>query len=313
MPQCYTMCATTFGRSGEFDEKAFRLYLHRQIRAGLGLYLGSGGNGESHAMSPAELSRLYAVGVEECKGKVPIHANLPEEHTAEATIAQARIAIRAGVEAVHLYTLEGRHGFIPTDRELAAYFDDVLSAVRHPVVIAVNPTMGYIPEPPIIAEICNRHADIVGIRLSGVREIYMITLQDMVRRPMTYHWQFGSAALDPLALGAELFAAEANIIPATVALFRDLYEQRRFDELGEVLAHIRRFNKFVMRWGPCARWIKMAMHVLKLPGWEGGLRRPYLMPPEPELQQFAHGLLALRIPEITNLAEPLRLAIPPQQ
>ena len=62
MPQCYTMCATTFGKSGEFDEKAFRLYLHRQIRAGLGLYLGSGGNGETHAMSPAELSRLYSVG-----------------------------------------------------------------------------------------------------------------------------------------------------------------------------------------------------------------------------------------------------------
>lgn len=313
MPRCYTMCATTFAKSGEFDEKAFRSYLDRQIRAGLGLYLGSGGNGETHAMSPAELSRLYSVGVEECKGKVPIHANLPEEHTAEATIAQARIAIQAGVEAVHLYTLEGRHGFIPTDRELATYFDDVLAAIHHPAVIAVNPTMGYVPEPPIIAEICNRHADIVAIRLSGVREIYMITLQHMVRRPLTYHWQFGSATLDPLVLGADLFAAEANIIPATVGQFRDLYDQRRFDELGTVLAHIRQFNKFVMRWGPCARWIKMAMHILKLPGWEGGLRRPYLMPREPELQQFANGLLALRIPEITAIAEPLGLTIPLRQ
>lgn len=312
MPRCFTMCATTFAKSGEFDENAFRSYLARQIRAGLGLYLGSGGNGETHAMSPAELRRLYSVGVEECKGKVPIHANLPEEHTAEATIAQARIAIQAGVEAVHLYTLEGRHGFIPTDPELVAYFDDVLAAIHHPAVIAVNPTMGYIPEPSIIAEICNRHADIVAIRLSGVREVYMITLQDMVRRPITYHWQFGSATLDPLALGADLFAAEANIIPATVGQFRDLYEQRHFDELGMVLAHIRRFNKFVMRWGPCARWIKMAMRILKLPGWEGGLRRPYLMPPDPELQQFASGLLALRIPEITTIAEPLGLTIPPR-
>lgn len=313
MPRCYTMCATTFGTSGEFDEHAFRRYLHRQIRVDLGLYLGSGGNGETHAMTAAELSRLYEIGVEECKGKVPIHANLPEEHTATATIEQAGIAIRAGVEAVHLYTPEGRHGFIPTDRELMGYFDDVLSATRHPAVIAVNPTMGYIPEPRAIAEICNRHTDIFAVRLSGVREIYMITLQDLIRRPMTYHWQFGAGTLDPLSLGAELFAAEANIIPATVAEFRDLYEQRRFDDLGIVLGHIRRFNKFVMRWGPCARWVKMAMHVLKLPGWEGGLRRPYLMPPAPEMQQFADGLLALRIPEITAIAERLGLPSPPRQ
>lgn len=313
MPRCYTMCATTFAKSGGLDERALRAYLQRQARVGLGLYLGSGGNGETHAMSSAELSRLYAVGVDECKGKVPVHANLPEEHTAQATIAQARIAIEAGVEALHLYTLEGRHGFVPTNRELAGYFDDVLSAINFPVVIAVNPTMGYIPEPSIIAEICNRHADIVAIRMSGVREIYMITLQDMVRRPVAYHWQFGSASLDPLVLGAELFAAEANIIPETVARFRDLYEEGRFDELGAVLAQIRRFNKFVMRWGPCARWVKMAMHVLKLPGWEGGLRRPYLMPPEPEMQQFAEGLLALDIPEITALAGPLGLAIPSRQ
>jgi dihydrodipicolinate synthase/N-acetylneuraminate lyase len=69
------------------------------------VYLGSGGNRETHAMPPDELFRLYAVGIEECRGKVPVHANLPEEHTAEQTIAQARTAIAAGVEALHLYSL----------------------------------------------------------------------------------------------------------------------------------------------------------------------------------------------------------------
>src|SRR5438045_4636107 len=109
-PDFYTMCATVFARDGSFDEDAMRLYLKRQIDARLGVYLGSGGNGETHAMLPDELFRLYAVAVEECRGKVPVHANLPEEHTADQTIAQARIAVEAGVEALHLYTLEGRHG-----------------------------------------------------------------------------------------------------------------------------------------------------------------------------------------------------------
>ena len=71
----------------------------------LGVYIsGSGGNGETHAMTPDELHTMYRIGVETCRGQVKVHANLPEEHTADATIAQARIAIDAGVEALHLYT-----------------------------------------------------------------------------------------------------------------------------------------------------------------------------------------------------------------
>jgi dihydrodipicolinate synthase/N-acetylneuraminate lyase len=104
-PDFYTMCATVFAPDGAFDEAAMRLYLRRQIDARLGVYLGSGGKRETHAMPPDELFRLYAVGIEECRGKVPVHANLPEEHTAEQTIAQARTAIAAGVEALHLYSL----------------------------------------------------------------------------------------------------------------------------------------------------------------------------------------------------------------
>jgi dihydrodipicolinate synthase/N-acetylneuraminate lyase len=301
-PEFYTMCATVFAPDGSFDESAMRGYLRRQIDARLGVYLGSGGNGETHAMSPDELSRLYAVGVEECRGKVPVHANLPEEHTAEQTIAQARIAIAAGVEALHLYTLEGRHGYRPTEPELVGYFDDVLAAIRHPVVIAVNPTMGYIPRPQIIAEICRRHEQIIAVRLSGQRDIYLLNVQDALGREIHCHWQLGSGALDPLSLGTSLFAAEANIIPNTFRRFVDLAQVGKVSEAGEVLGQIRRFNQLVMEWGPCARWIKMAMKILKLPGWQGGLRKPYLMPQDDVLQVFTDRLLRLGIPEIDGMA-----------
>ena len=301
-PDFHTMCATVFAPDGSFDEAAMRLYLRRQIDARLGVYLGSGGNGETHAMSHDELFRLYAVGVEECRGKVPVHANLPEEHTAEQTIAQARIAIAAGVAALHLYTVEGRHGYRPTEPELIGYFDDVLTAIRHPVVIAVNPTMGYIPRPQTIAEICRRHEQIIAIRLSGQREIYLLNVQDALGRKIACHWQLGSGALDPLSFGAGLFAAEANIIPQTFRRFIDLAQTGDIAAAGAVLAQIRRFNQLVMEWGPCARWIKMAIAVLKLPGWQGGLRKPYLMPAETVMQEFAGRLLRLGIPEIDDLA-----------
>jgi dihydrodipicolinate synthase/N-acetylneuraminate lyase len=301
-PDFYTMCATVFAPDGSFDESAMRAYLGRQIEARLGVYLGSGGNGETHAMSPDELLRLYAVGVEECRGKVPVHANLPEEHTAKQTLAQARIAIAAGVEALHLYTVEGRHGYVPTEPELIGYFDDVLTAIQHPVVIAVNPTMGYIPRPQVIAEICRRHEQIVAVRLSAQRDIYLLNVQDALGRAIHCHWQLGSGALDPLALGSSLFAAEANIIPQTFRRFADLAQAGQIAAAGEMLGHIRRFSQLVMEWGPCARWIKMAMTILKLPGWEGGLRKPYLMPADDVFRNFAERLLRLRIPEIDAMA-----------
>lgn len=310
MEDFFTMCATVFSPGGGIDEAGFRGYLQRQIDAGLGVYLGSGGNGETHAMTPAELHTMYRIGVETCRGRVKVHANLPEEHTAEATIAQARIAIDAGVSALHLYTLEGRHGYRPTDPELIGYFDDVLSAIDFPVIVAVNPTMGYIPKPAVVATIIRRHKQIVGARLSGQPQIYLIDLQDMVDRTIEYHWQLGSGALDPLALGATLFAAEANIIPGTFRLFIDRAQDGQFDAAGKTLADIRRFNRLVMRYGPCARWIKMCMRILRLPGWEGGLRKPYLMPPDDEVDRFADALLRLRVPEIDAMARTAGLSIP---
>jgi dihydrodipicolinate synthase/N-acetylneuraminate lyase len=102
MPDFFTMCATVFSPHGGIDEVGFRGYLQRQIDARLGIYLGSGGNGETHAMTPEELHTMYRLGVETCRGKVPVHANLPEEHAADATIAQARIAIEAAAVPVAL-------------------------------------------------------------------------------------------------------------------------------------------------------------------------------------------------------------------
>ena len=47
---------------------------------------------------------------------------------------------------------------------------------------------------------------------------------------------------------------------------------------------------------------------LKLPGGEGGLLLPYLMPPDDEVERFARGLLALNIPELDDLAMAAGLA-----
>ncbi|MEJ0097567.1 MAG: hypothetical protein WDM84_06040 [Bauldia sp.] len=73
---------------------------------------------------------------------------------------------------------------------------------------------------------------------------------------------------------------------------------------------MKRAYQHLTKWAPAgARWIKMGMKVLKLPGGEGGLRRPYLMPPEDELRKFTDGLLRLGIPEVDEMAKKAGLAI----
>jgi hypothetical protein len=74
--------------------------------------------------------------------------------------------------------------------------------------------------------------------------------------------------------------------------------------MAAAYGEIQRFLIYVQRWSPGpTRWIKMAMKVLKLPGGEGGVREPYRLPPEAEMQQFTEGLLKLGLPEITEQAK----------
>jgi hypothetical protein len=43
------------------------------------------------------------------------------------------------------------------------------------------------------------------------------------------------------------------------------------------------------------------MKIFKLPGADGGLREPYLMPSDSVIEEFARQALALNIPEINEL------------
>ncbi|MDQ1425210.1 MAG: hypothetical protein QOD72_2708, partial [Acidimicrobiaceae bacterium] len=119
--------ATTFTSEGAFDEEAFRAYLDRFVEAGLGVYLASGGSGEGHTLTGEELRAVYRVGVEVCKGKVPVISNQPEQYTARATIEHARLAVEAGVDAVNIYGPVGSHGETANESEFKEYFGRVLT------------------------------------------------------------------------------------------------------------------------------------------------------------------------------------------
>ena len=315
---CYVMTATTFSKTGELDEEAFRRFLRRIIDAKVGIFFGSGGCGEGHALTMDELRRVYQIGSEECRGKVPAQANLPDEHTARATLEHAQIAIEAGIDVIHLSTLEGRHWMRPTDPELVAYFDDLLSVIKHPVALAVNRQVaGYAPKAEVIADICRRYPQIIGLRLStttlsGPHDPYITELKRLIDRDIDCFVQL-PASLNALTMGATgVFGAEANIIPKTFRRYVDLYNAKKFDELGIIYADLMRFTQCFTKWFQFGspRWVKTAMRAFKLPGGEGGLRKPYLMPPDDVVQKYTEDLLRLGIPEIDELARTAGLRLP---
>jgi dihydrodipicolinate synthase/N-acetylneuraminate lyase len=303
--------ATTFTASGELDEEAFREFLQRLADSGLGFYIASGASGEGHALTHAELGRIYRIGVEVGRGKVPVNANPPEQNTAKAQLEHVLLAVEAGVDVVNIYGPAAWHGYLPTDAEFLAYYDFILAAVRHPVALAPNPIIGYTPKPRVIAEICRKYSQVVAVNLSGQGDTYFIELQDCLTRPVPVYVQV-VGSLNLLGLGAAgLLGAEANILPRTHRSYIDNYEAGRLDALATDYADIRRFGHYVNRWNTSSpRWLKMAMRAFRLPGGEGGPRPPYLPEPEPEYRRFLDGLLRLRIREIDDLARAAGVGLP---
>ena len=111
--------------------------------------------------------------------------------------------------------------------------------------------------------------------------------------------------------GTGLISMEGNILPKTFRRYLDFFEQKKFEELALIYSDINRFIRYVRRWqSSTPRWLKMAMRIFKLPGGEGGLREPYRMPSDQEVQQFADGLLRLGLPEIEEQARAAGLKIP---
>ena len=303
--------ATTFTKSGEIDEDAQRKYLQRFIDTGIEVYVASGGSGEGHALKWEELRQIYRICVEYCKGKIPVHSNQPEHYTARATIDHAKLAIECGVEIVNLYGPAGWHGYRPTDEEYVAYHDHVLGAIKHPVAVAPNPTQGYRPAPELVASICNKYAQVMAVNLVNLDENYFIDLKNALKRNVALYVPL-RGSLNTFTLGAAgLVGGQLNLTPRTYRRYVDLYETRKLDEMGKVFADLMRTNQYCKPWDKISgRQVKMFMHVLKLPGWEGGLREPCRIPPAAEMKRFADGLLALRVPEIDEMARAAGLSVP---
>jgi dihydrodipicolinate synthase/N-acetylneuraminate lyase len=294
--------ATIFDRTGGIDEDGFRQYLQKFIDLKIDVYLASAGSGEGHALAWPDLRRVYQIGVSECRGKIEVNANPPEHNTARGTIEQSLLAIECGMEIVNIYQPGAWHGYRPIGNELRSYYDTVLKELNHPVALAPNPIIGQGPSPALVADLCHRYPQIVSVNLVGQAEPYFLELQALLKRDVRLFVDTRGIP-NTLALGAAgLVGGNLNILPQTYRSYADCYRRGDVAGMAALFGHMIRTNEYTKKWSnPNSRMIKMFLAAFRLPGWEGGVREPCLMPDEAEITAFGEGLLALGVPEFSAL------------
>lgn len=311
-PIVFCMSVTPFTATGAVDEDALRRHLERMVEAEVAVYVASPGSGEGHALSRDELGRVYRLGVEVCKGKVPVYANPPESRTAEEALAKARIAIDSGVDVVTLYPIDGGHGMRPIEAEQEAFYRILLDQIDHPVALAVNLLAGGYGAPiGLFKRLCADYRQIVVINVNQPPTSYLSELMDAVGPRIAF---YTSAEMLPeaLTLGAKgCMTGQANVAPYLIRSIGRHFEAGQIDACGRALGQLFRWNKAVasfcldqsvpQQWSP--RWIKAAMRALGLPGHgEGRMRPPYLSPSREEIEHLGAALRALDLDGIESRA-----------
>ena len=290
----FCMAHVPFHADGSIDENTLRIDLRRLIDARNDLFLASGGAGEAHVLTTQELYRVYKIGAEEGKGKVRVFAGLRESRSAAAMYEIARAGVDAGVDAVQLYQLDNGHGMIPTLREQQAYWYELLDALQHPVAISIHYDSKFKAPTKFLVELVAKYEHIIAINLVGSQIGYFLELRDAIPQRIPLYCgipEFAQFA----TLGAAGFINPANnLIPFTCRAIADAYSASDIPNFSENNRSALQFLRIMNQWAPStARWVKMAM---KLNGTGNGvLRRPYLLPPEEELQKMQAQLDAFGI------------------
>jgi 4-hydroxy-tetrahydrodipicolinate synthase len=310
-PQVFTMSITPFTVSGELDEDAFRAHLRRMVDAAVGVYLASPGTGEGHSLSLAELERVYQLGVEVCKDKVPIYANLREGRNARDVIDRVEIAERAGVDVIQIYTVDAGHGMRPTYDEQLTYYREVLDCISAPVGLSVNLlAAGYVNPVSMLATLVHEYPNITCINVNHPPTAYLAELIDTIGTRVSYYVDAPMLA-ESLTLGASgCLTGHVNVMPHLIRAIGRLHARGDGPACREAMHSLFRINRTVSNFGvdPGAtswsgRWVKAAMAVLGLPGHsDGRMRPPYSSPSAADLRAFANVIEPLDIAGIEERA-----------
>ncbi|MER5917347.1 dihydrodipicolinate synthase family protein [Streptomyces sp. NPDC001982] len=257
------------------DVEGLRNHLNRLVAARNGLWVASGGCGEAFQFSTSECRVVYDTAVEVAQGRVPVIAVVRESRNAAAVCELASEARAAGVDGVHIYQVDGGHAMVPTEREQAAYFEEILEFVDLPVTIGIHGFAGYVPSPTFMQNLCEKYEQIESISIMSITDYpYFFELKDAV--PSRIKFVCGAInVLQCFALGFDAVSmAPNNLIPWSSRHFVDSYNARDLEEASRSLRFISHVHSLCLK-APfgIAREVKS---LLNAAGWGNGIVRPPL-------------------------------------
>jgi 4-hydroxy-tetrahydrodipicolinate synthase len=274
-PSVYVISLTPFDERERLDEPALRAHLQRMKTAGIGVYAGGAGSGEAYTLSPAEMRRVLEIAVDELQGHVPVRAMGVEPRTADEMIAFGKLCKAVGVDAMQVYSLDIGHVGKPSNNEIERYLDDVLSNIEVPAVISTHFSVGYLVPVPVMARVCERYDNVIGINCTSPDINYLTQLSTTVDERVEIHTGLMTQALGALAVGASGYlATEANVVPRLCVEVIDRYRAGDLDGLMTSYGRLLRFSDKLLGDGGSIKATKATLRLLGLPG--GIPRRPRL-------------------------------------
>jgi 4-hydroxy-tetrahydrodipicolinate synthase len=271
----FVISLTPFTEQGDLDEHGLRAHLRRLGDAGIGVYLAGSGSGEGYTLSRDERRRIFAAGVDELSGRVPVRAMGVEPRTAAEVVELAEDAVAAGLEATQIYSLDLGHGYVPTPDEMATYLRTVLEHAPGDLVVSTHQSVGYHYPPALVADLVGDHDRIVGVNVTSHDLGYVADVIAAVDGRVDVHVGGPMHALSALALGAQGYlSSEGNLAPRLCVSLIDAYARGDHDEAARVYAVIMRLFGATQRLGG----IVGAKAALQSLGAAGGWPRPPRLP-----------------------------------
>lgn len=127
----YTALITPFLPNGDFDEKGFRENIHFQIESGISGIVVLGTTAEAPTLTEEEQIRSIKIGVEMCRGKIPLWVGTGSYSTAE-TIKKTQKAKDLGADGALVVTPYYNK---PTQEGLFCHFRELAQATSFPILV----------------------------------------------------------------------------------------------------------------------------------------------------------------------------------
>jgi 4-hydroxy-tetrahydrodipicolinate synthase len=261
----YVVSVTPFTKDGALDEDGLRRHLQRLAAARAGVYLVGSGSGEAFSLGQAEMRRTLEIAKEEIHGTVPVRAMGPEPKTAAQMIEFAAMVEDVGLDATQVSSLDLGHGYVPSERQIAAYLSDVLHAVRSPVVLSSHYLTGYSLPVGLIRTIVEEHDNVIGLNVATRDARYLMRVVEVVGDTVEVHGTL-DLILTSFALGADgVSAGESNIAPHLGVSLVEHYAAGRVREAEEAYRALMSLAPIARDYGGVSG-IKAALRLLELPG-----------------------------------------------